>query len=250
MSELCKKLASSVLLEDVDTIQKLTVNPLQLNNDEDVYILFMLAIEKSIAEILNIFYDKLPLKKFINCLCEHDDLERMKYSMDHNLNKFKYAIINNFDYSLNVCVKFNSFRVLKWLIKFRDDSKDIKIKIDADLLHTACKYSRTNIVQFLCDRNVIHINSKNLLGENSLHIACKSDCNEIIVKILINTGINVNWMDCYGNTAFSNACFYENHQLIKLLLEVRFKIRLNIDHTDCRIQNYKMKFQNLNSILM
>lgn len=248
MSVMSTRLVKYLLTDDVDAIQKLVCMPLLFNNDEDVYVLFKLAIDKSIAVVLDIFYKRLPVDQFIKCCCEYDDLDRIKFSMHHNL-AFVQKMMNNYNDSLNVCIKFNSFRMCKWLIQFHANSKPL-IEADANAFYLACNYSRTKMIQLFCSENVFDINSTNLLNESALHIACKNSFNFDIIKILIDAGINVNLLDNYGDTAFDNACFYEYHEIVDYFLTQRIRIGLSVQEDDKHIRKYKKKFQNINSMRM
>lgn len=226
---------------------------------EYMYPDFIMAININVDNLLRIKYS---VNQIIIKLCENDDVERIKFSVE-TITEFKQEILNNYNYLLDVCAKFNSIGICEYLMKYMANANNIETINDNGIddngnddnvnpLHSACYHSNIKIVTLLLcnnNNNKIEINRRNLLQESALHIACFDNKNLDIVKLLINASIDVNLIDKYGDTAFSNACLKDAHDIVEYLLSINLMINLNVDKNNQHIREYQMErpdlFQNI-----
>lgn len=256
--EKSKIFAGAIFNNDIEKIKELT-NDTELTNDLDVYYVFVVAIQKANDELLEILYSKLSIERFISRICENDDLERMMFSIEYN-RKFKQTILNNFQRPLQICGKFNSVRVCKYLLLLKYDAKSKKIIVESELsgggggggstsnyctLHIPCHFSNIEIVQLLCDDINTDVNQRNSMDQSALHICCWNDVNLEIVKVLVEAAIDVNMVDQFGCTALSNACLGNAYYIVQYLLSQKNQLNLNVDDTDPVICKYKIEHPDL-----
>lgn len=238
-----KMLADAIINEDLNKLNELiTIKGVQLK-DDDIFLVFLMAIRNKNNAILEILFNKLPIEKYINHLCEQDDVISLDFSIEQ-CPQFKRIFSLAYYNALQICAKFNSVTICAYLL-INGANTNEKNTLGYNSLHTACFYSNIEIVELICGMGNIDINGQNGIQESALHIACKNIDNLDIVKVLINHGINVNLVNIFGVTAFSIACLFKAYDIVKYLHTQKFNLNLIVHENNPYVRKYKADHPDL-----
>jgi len=99
--------------------------------------------------------------------------------------------------------------------------EDVKIDIDekdkVELLFTATKHRKIDIIKFLLEYCNVNVNIKQS-GKTVLHLACENN-NKELVKFLISNNADINLSTDEGKTPLYIACEKDNKYIVKYIIK-------------------------------
>jgi ankyrin repeat protein len=99
--------------------------------------------------------------------------------------------------------------------------KSLEEEDDADnLAHKAIECCRTGNItdlEFILDRNIIEVNSKDENGNSLLHLCCQQG-NKRMVKFMLRRGADIKTQNAAGNSVLHHCHLYSHFELAQYLL--------------------------------
>ena len=124
----------------------------------------------------------------------------------------EYQRDNKGFFPIHVASRRDYVDILKELLRFSPDSKELLSKQGENFLHVAARYGRANTVNFVLKEEGLEklINEKDSYGNTPLHLATMFGHPEVVCALAWDKRVDVNLVNKKGKTAFDIASSEEH----------------------------------------
>ncbi|KAG4107372.1 ankyrin [Neocallimastix lanati (nom. inval.)] len=163
--------------------------------------------------------------KYASSIC--DDIDILTYLIKNIDNEYifdKYGLMLAFEIVKKQNIEDNRINLMRQLI---DKGININEKYNNSLLLIESIKSRNNNLTKMLITNDANVHIKDEERKNALMLSIIYENNYDIMELLLQKNIDINDKDSTKNTALHYACKYNNINIIKTLINEKYKLKIN-----------------------